>query len=353
MISCPYLQRGTRVLVYLERPDTEVFVPPVPVPVGLSSLDLAPAVGGWSSVPSIVDARASIARSRLGPFSIFPSTSGVTHPDIVSEDFFGAVPLVCVAEPLVLERQTRRNGELEAPVEAPVEGLSVMSSSLEERRSSSSGGDSQRARRHESPPEDFSSRDEKRPRLDERSARDSLSPSSPTYSPTSSPGNPEVSRRERGVLLKIFRKEQRMNRKQYRASLRSKWDVEVADDKENAQGKEQETTSPVDPEVEAEAFENYLFDRMATYDEDSAHQLAHFWSSLRIVPEQLGGPSPVLRQERTEALWAGLCRVYFDEQEREPVAELPALSHEEIMGNLRREIAELEERAAVQSLEIA
>jgi hypothetical protein len=340
MVSCPYLQQGTRVLVYLERPDTEVFVAPVPVPVGMSSLDRAQAIGGWSSVPSIVEARTPIACSRLGHFSVFPSTSNVTGPDFVSEDFFGAVPLAHVAEPLVLARQTRIHGELESPVV----GLQVMSSSLE---ASSSGGDSQRARRHEPSSEGFSSRDEKRRRLDERSDADSSSPSSPAYSPTSSPGNPEVSRRERGVLLKIFRKEQLINRKQYRASLRSKWDVEVADDKENAQGTEQEIQSSVDPEVEAEAFENYSFDRMATYDEDSAHQLAHFRSSLRIVPEHLGGPSVILRRERTEALWAELRRVYFDEQEREPVAELPALSHDEIMANLRRDIAELEERAAI------
>jgi hypothetical protein len=46
---CPYLQRGSRVLVYFARPDSEPFLPPVPVPVGLSSLDLAPAAGGWMS----------------------------------------------------------------------------------------------------------------------------------------------------------------------------------------------------------------------------------------------------------------------------------------------------------------
>ncbi len=52
-----------------------------------------------------------------------------------------------------------------------------------------------------------------------------------------------------------------------------------ADDKENrssqeeGKGGESLTTGPVDPEVEAEAFENYLFGRMMTYDGDSAFQL--------------------------------------------------------------------------------
>ncbi len=46
---CPYLQRGSRVLVYFTRPATGPPVPPVPVPIGLSSLDVAPATGGWFS----------------------------------------------------------------------------------------------------------------------------------------------------------------------------------------------------------------------------------------------------------------------------------------------------------------
>jgi hypothetical protein len=49
VIPCPYLQQGSRVLVYLERPDSEPFLPPVPVPLGLSSLDIAQAAGGWGS----------------------------------------------------------------------------------------------------------------------------------------------------------------------------------------------------------------------------------------------------------------------------------------------------------------
>ncbi len=91
--------------------------------------------------------------------------------------------------------------------------------------------------------------------------------------------------------MKMFRKEQRVSRRRYKISVRSKWEAEIADDKENG-----EVTLPIHPEDETEAFENYPFDRMAIYDADSAGQLGQFRSSLRIVPERLGGPSPVLRQ---------------------------------------------------------
>ncbi len=86
------------------------------------------------------------------------------------------------------------------------------------------------------------------------------------------------------------------------------WEADIADDKENCssqeEGKRGESlgTEPVDPEVEAEAFEDYLFDRMMTYDGDSAFQLVRFRLSLRVVPEHLGGPDPALRRVRTANL---------------------------------------------------
>jgi hypothetical protein len=128
------------------------------------------------------------------------------------------------------------------------------------------------------------------------------------------------------------------------------WEADIADDKENRPSREEEkrgeplVTRPVDPEVEAEAFEDYLFDRMMVYDDDSAFQLVRFRLSLRVVPVHLGGPDPALIRIRTANLWAGLRRVYFGEQEDERAIPVPELSHEQTMDNLRQEIAELEER---------
>ncbi len=85
-----------------------------------------------------------------------------------------------------------------------------------------------------------------------------------------------------------------------------------------------------------------------TFDGDAAFQLVSFRSTLRVVPEQLDGPTsdPALRQNRTDNLWEGLRRIYFGEQECEQVALGPKLSHQQIMENLRKEIAELEGRVA-------
>jgi hypothetical protein len=189
----------------------------------------------------------------------------------------------------------------------------------------------------------------KRSRSDNRTEADSSS------SPQDNPDpldNPEVSRHERAVLLKLFKKEQRLSRKRYRASVRGLWEADIADDKENRQSGEERKqgegesilTQPVDPEVEAEAFENFLFDRMLVYDGDAAFQLVRFRQSLRVVPANLGGPDPALIRIRTANLWEGLRRVYFGERETESVAPIPALTHEQIMNQLRQEIAELEER---------
>jgi hypothetical protein len=83
---------------------------------------------------------------------------------------------------------------------------------------------------------------------------------------------------------------------------------------------------------------------MMAYDGDAAFQLVRFRQSLRVVPAHLGGPDPALLRVRTANLWEGLRRVYFGEQEAEPVVPVPELTHEQVMNNLRQEIAELEER---------
>jgi hypothetical protein len=48
-VPCPFLQQGSRVLVYLTKPEGESHEAPETVSIGQSSLDIAPAVGGWLS----------------------------------------------------------------------------------------------------------------------------------------------------------------------------------------------------------------------------------------------------------------------------------------------------------------
>ena len=64
---CPYLQQGTRVLVYLSRPDTNH--PPSPVPFGSSSLDIAQAVGGWHTFAPLTEAHLDVPASDDGTLS--------------------------------------------------------------------------------------------------------------------------------------------------------------------------------------------------------------------------------------------------------------------------------------------
>jgi hypothetical protein len=185
----------------------------------------------------------------------------------------------------------------------------------------------------------------KRFRLDGQPGRDS--PPRESVSPESvesesSPGKvpmTSVSRWERSNLLAKFQREQRLDRKRFKLEVSQQWDEDLADDKENQ-------TKEVDPETEAEAYENYLFDRLMTYDGDAAFRLLDFRSSLRVVPEQVGGPitDPALLRNRTDNLWEGLRRIYFGEREREEIAREPELSHQQVMDNLREEIAELEGR---------
>jgi hypothetical protein len=65
-IPCPYLQQGTRVLVYLTRPDPDY--PPSPVPIGSSSLDVAPAVGGWRPIESFRETNTALSSTSVVPY---------------------------------------------------------------------------------------------------------------------------------------------------------------------------------------------------------------------------------------------------------------------------------------------
>jgi hypothetical protein len=126
----------------------------------------------------------------------------------------------------------------------------------------------------------------------------------------------KVSRRERATLLQAFKRDQRLARKQYKSSIRSLWDAELSEDIDSGVTEEE-----VDSEVEAEAYEDYLFTKMMRYDGDSAFQLVEFRNSLRIIPENLGGPNSALIRDRTMALWEGLRRVYFGTTELSPARD--------------------------------
>jgi hypothetical protein len=76
----------------------------------------------------------------------------------------------------------------------------------------------------------------------------------------------QVSRRERAILLKEFQRNQRLARKTYKSTIRALWDAELADDKAHGLGT---TGEEIDSEVEAEAYEDYLFTKMMRYDNDT------------------------------------------------------------------------------------
>jgi hypothetical protein len=66
---------------------------------------------------------------------------------------------------------------------------------------------------------------------------------------------------------------------------------------------------PSEAEVEAEAWENYVFDAMVAFDADLMQQLVIFRSSLFVVPPPPGAQDPAqvqAREARTNAFWFGL-----------------------------------------------
>ncbi len=164
-------------------------------------------------------------------------------------------------------------------------------------QSSSSDPGLQRRERHDSfsssSSEGSSSPDSKRPRVAEQ--LHDVSADYPSLDSRDRSGQTDpmvfeiaegVSRRERLSLIKKFKREQRYCRRVYRRSVKMTWEAEIADNKENEdEGLIGLPRPSVDPEVVAEAFENYCFDRMEKFDEDAAFQLARFCSSLRVIPE--------------------------------------------------------------------
>ncbi len=163
---------------------------------------------------------------------------------------------------------------------------------------------------------------------------------------------PVVARSERTAILKLFKKERRLARRIFRNGVQVSWDKDVAEYIEQKENRFAQDFYPSVEEVEAEAFENYMFDKMCDFDQEYAEKLNDFRGSLRVAPNSLSLvlEDPRLVRERTNALWEGLRRVYFGELE-DDVPGGRRLSSGEIVPdrstieNLRREIDELEARA--------
>ena len=138
-----------------------------------------------------------------------------------------------------------------------------------------------------------------------------------------------VSRRERNLLLKKFRQEQKQERRRYKLLVKQMWEDEIAEEKENFSkagdlGGSSSSSSVFDPETIAEAYENYLFDKMMHHDGDAAHLLAHFRASLKVVPPSGSQDEALvssLRRDRTTVLFEGIRRVYFGETEMEKLQQ--------------------------------
>jgi hypothetical protein len=141
------------------------------------------------------------------------------------------------------------------------------------------------------------------------------------------------------MLMATFRREQRLARRAYLLHLQITFDSEIA---EGRASREDLTFFPTESECLAEAWENYLFDHIMQFDEDQAHVLVSFRSSLTIEPQHPNDYDRVLSLARTTALWDGLRRVYFGEQE---AGLVPDPEHDQVMTGLRSEIAALEQRA--------
>ncbi len=87
---CPFLQQGSRVLVHFTRPESESPEAPETVPIGLSSLDIAPAIGGWLSEPTKAAIKLETSQQRperpILPKSDFFDDSYVRGKHVVARD---------------------------------------------------------------------------------------------------------------------------------------------------------------------------------------------------------------------------------------------------------------------------
>jgi hypothetical protein len=136
-----------------------------------------------------------------------------------------------------------------------------------------------------------------------------------------------LNRLQRHNLLKRFNAEGRHLRRVHRAELEREWDEIIAPafDQENDVS---DGAMLVEEEV---AFDEYMFERLARYDEDFEAEKADFIDDLscatlhgNLYPQGVSeeratdrGPDEFLMR-RTAELWAGLRRVYFGEVEDGP-----------------------------------
>jgi hypothetical protein len=72
------------------------------------------------------------------------------------------------------------------------------------------------------------------------------------------------------MLLSVFRREQRIARRTYIRQLRITFDAEL-DEGKNDLAELSAPFFPTEAECLAEAWENYCFDHMMSYDHDQAH----------------------------------------------------------------------------------
>ena len=151
------------------------------------------------------------------------------------------------------------------------------------------------------------------------------------------------------TLRTAFRKEAKKERSAFKDSLVQEWRMAYPsrEDKENPG-----SSTAADYEDDECAFDHFISVRMQSHDRWAAEKKATFLASLVTQPTptlDLSDLSVRLRQERVEALWEGLRRVYFGEVEAPDGSEdghspgtRASLQNDNLV--LRREIATLMER---------
>ncbi len=162
-----------------------------------------------------------------------------------------------------------------------------------------------------------------------------------------------VTSSEKRQLLAEFRKEARRARSQFRETLVMEWHQTYPSmgDKENYSG----PTGLSDSGFYNDefAFDHFVSVRMDSYDRWAEERKTTFLSSLKsrppTPPSGQAGRFEQLRQERTQALWAGLWRQFFSDTEVGPVlTDAPGTRGEEDddtrVSLLREEISALMEQ---------
>jgi hypothetical protein len=193
----------------------------------------------------------------------------------------------------------------------------------------------------------------KRPRNPESSSEDAGKDQQSSSSVDSQLDGPiRVTPSERRQLHAEFRKEAQLARSKFKDQLVMEWHEAYPSigDKENQMQDHSSSTTGLSDSAFSEdefAFDHFVGTRMEAYDSWASERKASFLSSLRSRP-----PTPTsdqtrhsaqLQQERTQALWEGLRRKFFGEQEGELALEHSTETQEDNAA-LQGEIAELMEQ---------